>query len=471
MARLRPPGAALKAATLVAALVLMCVSGGMLWLVGYNYDGLTGSPVTKLHPFTYFIFIALVWRAAESGAPLVWLEAKLTQRPAAWGLLTLSAFMVVTTVLRAGPGMAGFIDTLAAPAAFALLLDDFASNDFASNDFASEGFASNDLAPLTLALHASMAANALLGLFEFATSTLYFPYRLDGVAHLEDTRSTSLQGHPLMNAALTGIYVVSLMAGARTLPGVVRWSLLGLQFTALMVFGGRTAIVVCLGAAPLFAIHAAFATLRRGRLSLLGAAAAAAAIPLVVVAVVGLLASGLADRLLMRFADDSGSAATRVIMFEMLRPFSWGELAIGPDIEYVETLRRHFGLEQGVENPFVRMILYQGGIAMAAVFLGLAWFFRELLRGRGLRVIGPVVAMAVLLNASESVAVKTNFLDKLVLIFVCLLPPLAQRKPSAATISGANARVRSSIRPMLSNRHQNAHGKPNASALSRTSRI
>jgi hypothetical protein len=453
---LRPPDVALKSATLVAALVLMCVSGGMLWLVGYNYDGLAGSPAAKLHPFTYFIFVALVWRASQSGAPLAWLEAKLTRRPATCWLLMMTALLVVTTVLRSGPGMAGFIDTFAAPAAFALLLDDYTSDD---------------LKPLTWALHAAMTANALLGLIEFATSRLYFPYRLDGVAHLEDTRSTALQGHPLMNAALTSIYVVSLMAGAKALPGALRAGMLGLQFAALVVFGGRTGIVVSLAMAPLFAIQAGFATLRRGRLSLLGAAAGAAAIPLVGVAVISLLASGLADRLLMRFADDSGSAATRVIMFDMLRPFSWGELALGPDIEYVETLRRHFGLEQGVENPFVRMILYQGGIAMAAAFLSLIWFFRELLRGRGLRVIGPVVAMAVLLNASESVAVKTDFLDKLVLIFVCLLPPLAQRKPSAATMSGSSARVRSSIRPMPSNRHQNAQGKPNASALSRTSRI
>ena len=434
----------------------MCVSGGMLWLVGYNYDGLTGSPATKLHPFTYFIFIALAWRMAESGAPLGYLESKLTRRPAAGWLLVMTTLLVVATVLRAGSGMAGFVDTFAAPAAFALLLDDFSPDD---------------LKPLTLALHASMAANALLGLFEFATSNLYFPYRLDGVAHLEDTRSTALQGHPLMNAALTGIYVIMLMAGAKSLPGAARAVLLGLQFAALLVFGGRTAIVVSLAMAPLFALHAAFATLRRGRMSLLGAAAAAAAIPLVGGAVIAALASGLADRLLMRFADDSGSAATRVIMFDMLKPFSLGELMMGPDIEFVETLRRRYGLEQGIENPFIHMTLYQGAITMGIVFATLVWFFRELLRGRGLRVLGPVVAMAVLLNASESVASKTNFLGKLVLMFVCLLPPLSQRNPSAATISGSSARVRSSIRPMLSNRHQNAQGKPNASALSRTSRI
>jgi hypothetical protein len=456
LADLRPVGPALRAATLVGALVLVCVSGGMLWLIGYNYDGLQGSPLTKLHPFTYFIFAALAWRAAESGAPLAWLESKLSQRPAACWLLAMTAILVIVTVLRAGPGMAGFIDTFGAPAAFALLLDDFSPRD---------------LKPLTMALHLSLAANALLGLLEFATSTLYFPYRLDGVAHLEDPRSTSLQGHPLLNAALTGVYVIALMAGGQGLPGFLRAAMVMLQFAALAVFGGRTAIVVSLAMAPLFALAAGFATLARRRVSLLGAAATAAAVPLFAGAVVVALASGLADHLLMRFSDDNGSAQTRVIMFELLRPFSLGELMMGPDIEYVETLRRHYGLEQGVENPFVRMILYQGAILMAATFASLAWFFRELLRGRGLRVIGPVIAMAVLLNASESISVKTNFLDKLVLIFVCLFPLLPQRNPRAATISGSSARVRSSMRPMLSNRHQNAQGNPKPSALSRTSRI
>jgi hypothetical protein len=328
-------------------------------------------------------------------------------------------------------------------------------------------------------LHLIMTVNALMGLLEFADHTLIFPYRLDGVAHLEDTRSTALQGHPLINAALTGVYVISLMAGAKALPGWLRAGLILLQFAALVVFGGRTAIIVALALAPLFVVYFAFATLRRGRVPLLAAAVAAAGLPLLALAVGAALASGLADPLLMRFVDDNGSAATRVIMFDMLGPFSWPELLVGPDIEQVEGLRRHFGLEQGVENPFIRMTLYQGGLVMAVVFASLVWFFREWLRGRGFRVIGPVVAMAVLLNASESISVKTNFLDKLVLMFVCMFPHLtapavaaAQRlfSPSAASMAGSRLRAASSIRPMPSNRHQNAHGKPNASALSRTSR-
>ena len=452
---------------MAGTVVLMAVSGGLLWDLGYNYDGLTGSPLTKIHPFTYFVFAALAWRALQSGQPIGFVGAKIAGRPAASWLLVFSGLLIGTALLRSGPGMAGFVDTFGGPAAFALLLDDYDDAD---------------LNRLRLVLHVIMTINALMGLFEFAAHTLIFPYRLDGVAHFEDMRSTALQGHPLINAAVTGVYVVSLMAGAKTIAPLLRAGLILLQFAALVVFGGRTAIVVTLALTPLFVVYYAFASLRRGRVSLLLAAVVVAAAPLLALGVLGVLSSGLADPLLMRFVDDNGSAATRVIMFDMLGPFSLRELIVGPNLEQVESLRRHFGLEQGVENPFIRMTLYQGGFLMAATFLTLVWFFRELLRGRGFRVIGPVVAMAVLLNASESIAVKTNVLDKLVLMFVCMFPHLARAarpafapqrgfSPSAASIAGSNFRSTSSIRPMPSNRHQNAHGKPNASALSRTSLI
>ena len=450
------PTPAFRSALVAAIVVLLAVSGGMLWDVGYNYDGLTGSPVTKLHPFTYYVFAALAWRALQSGDPVSFARAGIAQRPAAAWLLTLSFLLVLVTALRSGPGLAGNIDTFGSAAALALILKDYDEDD---------------IRPLTLVLHVVMTVNALMGLAEFASSTLLFPYRLDGVAHLEDTRSTALQGHPLMNAALTGVYVVSLMAGAKSLKAWLRAVLIPLQFAALVVFGGRTAIVVALVLAPVIAVAQAFAALRRGRVSLLAVAAAIAALPLAVVAVLVALDSGLADKLLMRFIDDNGSAATRVIMFDMLKPFTWTELIAGPDIEQVEYWRRHFGLEQGVENPFIRMTLYQGGLFMAVVFASLIWFFRELVKGRGFAVLAPLVAMAVLLNASESISVKTNFLDKLVLVYVGLFPLLPQRRlsPSASTIAGSSVRARSSIRPMPSNRHQNAQGKPNASALSRTS--
>jgi hypothetical protein len=459
---MRGPSPALKAVLLAGVVALLTVSGGLLWDLGYNYDGLTGNALTKLHPFTYMMFAALPWRALQSGAPIAYVRLKLTRCPAASWLFVFATLVVVATVLRGGPGAAGVVDTFAGPAAFALLLDDLDEAD---------------IVPLRRALHVIMALNAAMGVFEFATHQLIFPYRLDGVAFVSDTRSSALQGHPLINAALTCVYALSLLAAPPTLSPALRAGQVLLQCAGLLVFGGRTAIVVALALAPFFALGALFSTLRRGRVRLPVAAVAFAAAPMLVLVVLAALASGLADPLLMRFVDDSGSAESRVIMFDMLRAFSWSELLVGPDLEQVESLRRHFGLELGVENPFVRMTLYQGGLMMLTVFASLVWFFRELLKGRGLRVIGPVIAMAVLLNSSESISVKTNFLDKLIVIFICLFPRAAWARPqpafspSAPRIAGSSARVASSIRPMLSNRHQNAQAKPRASALSRTSAI
>ncbi len=51
----------------ISVVVLFAVPGGMLWLIGYNYDGLTGSAATKIHPFTYMIVLIFVWRTIASG--------------------------------------------------------------------------------------------------------------------------------------------------------------------------------------------------------------------------------------------------------------------------------------------------------------------------------------------------------------------------------------------------------------------
>jgi hypothetical protein len=64
------PSPAFKAALLAGVVALFAVSGGMLWFVGYNYDGLQGTPLTKIHPFTYWLFALALWRLLQSGAAL-----------------------------------------------------------------------------------------------------------------------------------------------------------------------------------------------------------------------------------------------------------------------------------------------------------------------------------------------------------------------------------------------------------------
>jgi hypothetical protein len=228
---------------------------------------------------------------------------------------------------------------------------------------------------------------------------------------------------------------VALLAGGRSLAGGLRLSLIVLQSAALLVFGGRSAMIAGLLVSSLYLVFASFSALKQGTMSLLGAAVALAALALAPATIAFGLYSGFLDAVFSRFVDDSGSANARVVMFELLNQFSFGELMFGPDLDYLESLRRTYGLEQGIENPIIRMLLYQGGFAMVLLIGVLVLFFREVIRGRDRAVYWPL----------------------LVLMF-----PLAQRsaasRPSASSMEASNERLRSSIRPMPSKRFQKAQG-------------
>ena len=84
--------------------------------------------------------------------------------------------------------------------------------------------------------------------------------------------------------------------------------------------------------------------------------------------------------------------------------------------------------------------------------------------------LAPVVAMAVLLNASESISVKTNFLDKLVLIFVCLFPAASDApEPERVEHGGIERAVAFVHQAHAVEQAPEGPGKAEASALSRTS--
>src|SRR5262245_28063591 len=73
-----------------AVLVLVCVSGGMLWLVGYNYDGLTGGAATKIHPSTYMIVLVFAWSVVACGDPISRSIHLANRRPATVLMLVVS---------------------------------------------------------------------------------------------------------------------------------------------------------------------------------------------------------------------------------------------------------------------------------------------------------------------------------------------------------------------------------------------
>ncbi len=385
-------------------LALFSLSGGVLWYAGYNYDGLMGSALTKLHPATYLTILAFGWRACAFGNPFAYLAHVGRLRPASLLLLLISIGALASVVLRQRPNMAGLVDTFLAPSLLVLVMAE-----------ADERLRRS----IETLLHGVMTVNALMALFEFATKILIFPYRFDGETFPTDLRSAALQGHPLVNATLTACYVLALMSGSREMKTPLRLGLILLQLAAMVAFGGRTAIVTVVALGLPFAAWRSLAAVRRRRVHLMVAAIGLLAVSLMPVALAVLISGGFFDDLIGRFVSDGGSANARVEMFGLFQYFSLSDLLIGPDVELLESVRRISGLEWGIENPIIRMMLYQGAFFMILMLVGFALFMRELAHGRAGSWL-PMIAWLILVNGSESLASKTTLMTKFAVILLCL---------------------------------------------------
>lgn len=397
----------------VLTLVLFLLSGGVLWHLGINYEGVTGSPATKIHPASTLAALFLLWALISSGDPVGLCLRFAQEAPASLLLLVSGTALLLQIALRSGVGLAGTVDSFIGPALIMMLL---------------VRLDARRLGTVEVVLHLVMLANALLGLAEFASGQLIFPYRLDGIAFESDTRSAAFQGHPLTNALVTATYILALIAGGGRLPGSARLATILLQGAALVTFGGRSAIAVVGLLGSLQVVVTVVRALRRGRVSLLTAAFALSALMMAPLALGSLWSAGFFDQLLERFVSDGGSAHARIEMFSLFERIPWHELLFGPDIGALETARRINGLEWGIENPVVRMMLYQG-VAMTLLMTGaVVLFVTEIARRCRPGTLLPILGFAILVNASESLAGKTTMLAKFAVILLALYRPLPSAK-------------------------------------------
>lgn len=392
----------------LSVLVLFTVSGGMLWTVGYNYDGLAGSGVTKIHPGTYLVFLTFGLAALQSGNPIAFAIEGFAERPGSLFLLTAAVIVFAEVVYRSGPGMAGIIDTYMLPGFVSVLF---------------MACSRKTRARLEIVIHAAMIANALVGLVEFGSKHLIFPYRFDGVLNEQDGRPSALQGHPLGNATMTAVYLLALVGGGGTLSAPIRAGVVALQAMALVAFGGRSSIVV----APVLGMVAAFAGLHRamrsGRVNLLGVAAVVLVLTAAPIIGIGLAAGGFFDALLTRFVSDGGSANARIEMLTVIQAIPLSDLIVGPDPALVGSLRRVNGLEEGIENPIIETMLYQGILFTGLLIVAVAGYLREAARVSGRGLFLSMLGFVILVNTFESLASKSTMLAKFAVMLLILFRP------------------------------------------------
>ena len=412
---------------LVIVFLLFAVSSGVLGALGINHGGVTGAIASKIHPATYLAFFTLALLIVARRNPASHFASAVTRQPCTLAFLFSILMLAAYIVIDGRKGIATVFDTYLLAVAVALIAAEVDTRDFVR---------------VEKLIHVLLAANAALALLEYAIGYRFFPYRFEGVELEWDMRSTGLSGHPLENAQLTSIYIIALLAGGgASMPAALRPAAVVLQLAAMVPFGGRTAILLTLAMMALWLVPRIVHLLRGGRMSLLAFASVAILLPVLALVVAAIAAGGFFDVLLVRFVDDSGSAKTRLEMFEIFRQLSAHDILVGANPEMIDSLRRSLGLELGIENPVVRLVLYQGAIFSGFLIAALALFLIEMTRrlrpGYGM----ALISFVVIVNSYESISNKTVGLAQFIVLMIAMFH---RSEPVRAAFGGGN---RTRMRP------------------------
>lgn len=290
-----------------------------------------------------------------------------------------------------------------------------------------------------------MAVNAVIGIVEFATGQRLIPYTI-GLETIDfDPRPTALLSHPLNNALLTGIMLLSLLIltireGAKplVLAGIALFTV------AMFAFGGRTSLVASFGVFALYALYqagqAALAMRWRkdiGRSIFLVAALAAAA-PII-------LASPIAAMMLDRFANSHSSDRTRGVAFDLLNSMTDAERWIGISTATQASLQNSLGTTRGVEISWIALTLSYGYPVAAALIIGVIWMLLTAARrDRDLVFVGLFFLVATF--GALTIGSRSLLLSQALVLMLC--GPLVSFTQASRTGSSGRRRRSSAPRPM-----------------------
>lgn len=395
--------------TLLAVLTLLLVSAAMLARFGIPYVTSAGPMPTKIHPATYLTVIAvLAWARADGG------PGRLAGRVAvdhpgvvAFGFGTV--LLLFQTIVVVKLPIAPIVDTFVLPLLLfvaVIRLDD------------------DERERLGWIVHAVMAVNTLLGLFEYASGWHLTPmYEADGTLITYEWRATALLGHPLTNAATTGAYLVALAFGATPkLPPAVRLGLIGFCGLAMIAFGGRVAMVAAAAMVVVAVVLGSARVLAGARFRLRHAMIGVLMVTLGLVFFSIFVDVGGADKFLLRFSNDYGSAQTRWAMLQIFGDLTGEQFLLWPDSNLIWQAQREHAIRIGVESSEVGFVANYGLLVTIVFFAGLTAFLRELVVATSSPTWWVIVYFAVVMSSSLGIASKTTVLALFVLLMLTMMP-------------------------------------------------
>jgi hypothetical protein len=400
---------------LVAAIILsFAVSAMALTAAGVQYDVAGGPGWQKLHPATYLGGLAMACRLLGQQRPAHYLQRLSRKFPGAAFFGAMWVSLAVYSLLVQHAPVSGLIETYLVALTALISYDDLS---LATRQF------------VRTSLHAILVINAIVGIVELLTHDRLFPFVINGEPVTGDGRSTALFGHPLLNAATTGAYLLSLCLGADPQLGPVRRvAIIGLSLLSLFAFGGRTALVLSsaiVGGVLLFKLAMFFlgARVHLGRVLAIMAVS-----PILVLGAAGAASAGMFDNLLARFADDSGSAETRVIALHLFDLFDTRDVLFGPRSDLLVSAMDKVGIPIGIENTWIAMIFLYGALMTAFFVTGLLALFWEYWRRARPGASVLIIYFLIIISSMNGLASKSMIFIQFSSLLLFMFP----REPAAS---------------------------------------
>jgi hypothetical protein len=400
------------------------MSSAMLteWKIHYLTTG--GNFYEKIHPATYFTFLAFCLLLIRNSDPIGEINRIFSGAKIVLVYLFCWLCLLVQMLVLERP-FTFIIDTFLLPVLLCLVI---------------WRLSPSQRKPLVWAIHLTILINVILGYYEYFSGHRLIPLTLGDVVVLGEWRSSALLGHPLTASGVIGAYILALILRPALCPPVlVRLPLIAFCLASLMVFGGRTALVTVMLLIGFFVAMEIFRILRGGRTSL---PTAIAAICLLFVVAAGIFAAfdlGIFDKMLLRFSSDKGSTLARYATFDLLSHFDWRELVLGPNPVRASALQTQYGLNYGIEDFWISCIVQFGIIHTILLTIGLIGLFAEILL-RASNAAWAIVLLIVIVAAS-SVSFSSKGIQLAQFIFlITLLLPREQRIAASAGLDSRGSR-------------------------------
>lgn len=413
---------------LLAVIVTFTMSTAVLtnWKIHYVTAG--GNFYEKIHPATYFTFLAFALLLLRSRGPVGEIERMFSGAKLLLVYLACWFFLLVQVIVLERP-FTVIIDTFLLPIVLCLVVWELGPAQRRR---------------LVGALHFTVLVNVVLGYYEFLSGHRLIPLTLGDVVVTGEWRSAALLGHPLTASGLIAAYVMALvLRPALCPPLVLRLPLIAFCLTSLMAFGGRTSLVMTLAIIALYGAVEALRLLRGKRVALPAAIIAICALFAAAAAIFAAFDLGIFDKMLLRFSSDKGSALARYATFDLLSHFDWQELLFGPSPVRANALQSQLGLNYGIENFWISSVVQFGVIHTAALTIGLICFFIEVIRRSDNAVWAIILLIAVIAASSVSFSSKNIQLAQFIILISLLLPRSQVRLAGPAPLA-----ARSTYRPL-----------------------